>query len=116
MDMKIITKPETVAFVNSKSCSGQSFPFGDEDLDIAVVTVDGRYPDNGHLVNEVCKEIAYVLSGHGSVGVGPDTHNLSPGDAVMINPGEKFYWQGTKLKMLMPCAPAFLPSQHKEVA
>jgi hypothetical protein len=33
----------------------------------------------------------------------------------MVNPGERFYWEGNALEMLMPCAPAFSPAQHKEV-
>src|ERR1700722_10919296 len=107
--MKVIKKGDTIAFTNSKTCHGQSFDFGSKDLDIAVVTVNGRYPDKGHLVNEECREIAYVLSGSGLVEIADETHELAPGDGVMINPGERFYWQGNKLEMLMPCAPAFSP-------
>jgi len=110
--MKRITKSQTVHFTNSPTCSGFEFPFKDKDLNIAVVTVDGRYPDTGHVVNKVCKEIAYVLSGSGSVHVDGVAHRLEPGDAVLLNPGEKFFWQGEKLEMLMPCSPAFYPEQH----
>jgi len=113
--MRVISKTDVTPFSNSPTCSGFAFEFGDKDLDIAVVTVDGRYPETGHLTNKVCKEIAYVLSGNGSVGVDNVVHELHPGDAVMILPGERFFWQGEKLKMLMPCNPAFYPEQHKEV-
>ncbi|HEY4963626.1 MAG TPA: cupin domain-containing protein [Candidatus Saccharimonadales bacterium] len=113
--MKLIPKSQTISFNNSPTCSGFEFAFGDKDINAAVVTVDGRYPEKGLLVNEVCKEIAYVLSGNGSVGVGDMVVKLSPGDAVLINPGEKFYWEGNKLEMLMPCTPAFYPEQHKEL-
>lgn len=41
--------------------------------------------------------------------------HLTKGDAVLIEPGEVFYWQGDQLEMLMPCSPAFYPEQHKEV-
>jgi mannose-6-phosphate isomerase-like protein (cupin superfamily) len=114
--MKVIKKSQTVSFSNSPTCSGLEFQFNDKDLNAAVVTVDGRYPDQGHLVNEVCKEIAYVLSGSGSVGVDDVVHELQPGDAVLINPGERFFWHGDALQMFMPCSPAFYPEQHKEVA
>lgn len=113
--MKVIKSSEKVPFSNSSTCSGYSYGFGDAALDIAIVTVDGRYPERGSLVNEVCKEIGYVLSGTGTVGVGSETRELEPGDAVMIQPGEHFYWQGNGLTMLMPCSPAFDPKQHKEV-
>ena len=109
--MKVLSKSKAVPFTNSDSCVGFEFPFGDKALNIALVTVDGRYPDSGHLVNEVCKEMAYVVSGSGQVGVDDEVHELALGDAVLIEPGERFYWLGEKLKLLMPCAPAFYPDQ-----
>ncbi len=114
--MKVIKKSDIVSFSNSSTCSGFEFAFGDKDLNAAVVTVNGRYPENGHLVNEVCKEIAYVLSGSGLVGVDNTIHELNQGDAVLIKPGERFFWEGKNLEMLMPCSPAFYPQQHKEVS
>jgi quercetin dioxygenase-like cupin family protein len=81
------------------------------------VTVNGRYPEKGYVVNEVCKEVGYVLSGSGSVCMeGHEVRQLQPGDAVLIQPREKFFWEGTALEMLMPCSPAFYPEQHKEMA
>lgn len=113
--MKTIKKADAISFSNSSTCTGFAFAFGDKDLDIAVVTVDGRYPEKGQLINEKCKEIAYVLSGNGKVGVDGKVQQLNPGDAVLIIPGEKFFWEGNKLEMLMPCSPAFYKEQHKEV-
>ncbi len=111
--MKIIAKSQTIKFSNSDTCEGFEFNFEDRDLNIAVVTVHGRYPEAGHLVNEVCKEVGYILGGHGTVGVDNEMYDLHPGDAVFINPGERYYWQGEHLTMLMPCSPAFYPEQHK---
>jgi mannose-6-phosphate isomerase-like protein (cupin superfamily) len=113
--VKVIKKSAAVSFTNSSACAGFEFAFGDDQLNIALVTVNGRYPKRGHLVNEVCKEIAFVVKGSGIVGVDGEKHSLSVGDAVMIQPGERFYWEGQKLQMLMPCSPAFYPEQHKEV-
>jgi mannose-6-phosphate isomerase-like protein (cupin superfamily) len=114
--MRVIKRSETVSFSNSSTCSGFEFPFEDKNLNIAVVTVDGRYPDTGHLINEVCEEIAYALNGSDCIGVDDTIYDLSPGDAVMVQPGERFFWQGDKLQMLMPCSPAFYPEQHKEIS
>ena len=114
--MQIITRSQATPFSNSSTCKGLEFAFGDKDLNVALVTVNGRYPAEGHLINEVCKEIAYVVSGTGKVGVHDQIHELGVGDAVLIQPGERFYWEGDDLQMLMPCSPAFYPEQHKEVA
>ena len=113
--MKAIKKADTISFTNSPTCAGFAFDFGDKDLDIAVVTVNGRYPEKGQLINEKCKEIAYVLSGNGKVGVNGKVQQLSSGDAILILPGEKFFWEGNQMEMLMPCSPAFYIEQHKEV-
>jgi mannose-6-phosphate isomerase-like protein (cupin superfamily) len=114
--MKVVPAGKTKSFRNSKTCWGEAFSFGDSELDIALVTVDGRYPQTGQVTNDVCREIAYVVSGSGSVGVDDTVHKLAAGDAVMLMPGERFWWEGRMLKMLMPCAPAFYPEQHREVA
>jgi mannose-6-phosphate isomerase-like protein (cupin superfamily) len=113
--MQVIQNSSTAHFSNSDTCEGEEYAFGDKDLNIAIVTVHGRYPEKGHLINEICKEIAYVLSGSGSIGVDDKVTQLSSGDAVLLKPGEKFYWVGDQLKMIMPCSPAFYPEQHKEV-
>lgn len=114
--MKTIRKSESKSFTNGPTCTGYSFPFGDKDIDIAAVTVNGRYPEEGYVLNEVCKEVAYVLGGSGVLVMGNEAiQDLQIGDAVMILPGEKYYWKGENLEMIMPCSPAFDPSQHKKV-
>ncbi len=113
--MKIIKSDGTNSFSNSNTCKGYEFPFHDKDLNIAVITINGRYPEKGYLVNEVCKEVAYVLSGTGVIGKRNSTQQLAKGDAVFIDAGETFFWEGDRLEMLMPCSPAFYPEQHKEV-
>lgn len=114
--MKVIKQPDAARFSNSTTCSGYEYSFNDRDLNVAVVTVNGRYPEKGYIFNEVCKEVGYVLGGHGSITVmGENVQQLNPGDAVMIQPGEKLFWQGESLEMLIPCSPAFFPEQHKEV-
>jgi mannose-6-phosphate isomerase-like protein (cupin superfamily) len=112
--MKIIRKSETESFTNGPTCTGYGPSFGDKDLDIAVVTVNGRYPEEGYVLNEVCKEIAYVLNGSGRLVMGnEEIQDVEIGDTVMIQPGEKYYWEGENLEMIMPCSPAFYPAQHK---
>lgn len=114
--MKVIKKSETESFSNGPTCTGYGFPFGDKDMDIAVVTVNGRYPEVGYVLNEVCKEVAYVLRGSGRLIMGDGVaKDVGPGDAAMIQPGEKYYWEGKSLEMIMPCSPAFYPEQHKKV-
>lgn len=115
--MKIIRSNQTTGFKNSPTCTGLAFPFDDKQLNIAIVTVHGRYPQKGYVTNEVCHEIAYVLSGTGTVAKrGGSEQALAKSDAVLIEPGEDYYWEGNQLEMLMPCSPAFYPEQHREIS
>lgn len=115
--MKIIRKSETESFTNGPTCFGYGFPFGDKGVDIAVVTVNGRYPEEGYALNEISKEIAYVLKGNGKLVMrNAAPQDVQVGDAAMILPGEEYYWEGDNLEMIMPCSPAFDPNQHKHVS
>jgi quercetin dioxygenase-like cupin family protein len=68
-------------------------------------------------MNEVCSEMGYVVSGTGKLCHEDGTElAVAAGDAVYIEPGEIYYWEGEALSMVMPCAPAFYPEQHKKIA
>lgn len=112
--MKIIHKDQTNEFKNSDVCNGIEYPLGDKDINGAVVTVSGRYPDTGRVVNEKCKELGYVISGSGKIVIEGEEIILNEGDLVLIEPGEKYYWDGN-MTMFMPCVPAWYREQHKTV-
>ena len=40
--------------------------------------------------------------------------NLNQGDLILIEPGEKYFWQGN-LKLFISSTPAWSPEQYKEV-
>jgi mannose-6-phosphate isomerase-like protein (cupin superfamily) len=113
--MKIVKKSDATPFVNSDTCYGVEFPFESKALNIAIITIDGRYPAKGNLVNEVCQEIAYVMSGSGKIGFDDREQDLQPGDAVFLDANEAYYWVGNKMQLFVPCSPAFYPEQHKEI-
>lgn len=110
--MKIIKKEQRKRFDNSNSCIAYEYSMEDRDINGAVISLSGRYPDKGWTVNEICKEMAYIISGSGKLVVEDKEYELSTGDLVLINPGEKFYWQGN-MEIFMPCAPAWTPQQYK---
>lgn len=114
--MNVVRKPEAANFTNGPTCAGQEYSFGDSDLNIALVTVNGRYPEAGFVMNEVCKEAAYIVSGVGSIcTLNGEPVAVAEGDAILLQPGEKYYWEGESLVMVMPCSPAFYPEQHKKI-
>jgi mannose-6-phosphate isomerase-like protein (cupin superfamily) len=115
--MQQIQRSQATVFTNGATCKGVEYSFGDKDMNIALVTVDGRYPESGYVMNEVCKEMAYIVSGTGKL-CGADGNELLvvAGDSVFVKPGEKYFWEGEALTMVMPCTPAFYPEQHKKIA
>ncbi|MFA5068196.1 MAG: cupin domain-containing protein [Candidatus Izemoplasmatales bacterium] len=112
--MKIVKKDQRKEFKNSDCCLAYEYPMDDSDINGAAIKLSGRYPDKGWAVNEICKEMGYIISGSGKLVVEDKEYELTAGDLVLINPGEKFYWQGN-MEIFMPCAPAWSPDQYKTV-
>lgn len=112
--MKVIHKTQTKEFKNSDVCTTIEYPLGDKYINGAVVELKGRYPDKGRVVNLKCKELAYVIKGSGRIVVEDKVIKLQEGDLVLIEPREKYFWEGN-LVMFVPCIPAWYPEQHEEV-
>lgn len=112
--MKIIYKNQTKEFKNSSTCTAIEYPLNDPTINGAVIIINGRYPEKGKAYNEVSKEMVYVIKGSGKVVVENKEIILNEGDLVLIEPNEKFYWNGN-MTLFMPCTPAWNPSQYKEV-
>ncbi|MFA5013841.1 MAG: cupin domain-containing protein [Candidatus Paceibacterota bacterium] len=112
--MKIIRHNEVKKVQNSKQCWVSEYPLEDKDINGAFVELTGREPDEGRVVNLVCKELAYVINGSGKLVANDEEINLRAGDLVVIEPGEKFFWDGN-MTLFLPCTPAWYPEQYKKV-
>ncbi|MBR9679679.1 MAG: cupin domain-containing protein [Candidatus Altiarchaeota archaeon] len=108
----IIKKADRIRHKNSPDCIVYEYPFGDKDINIVFVEIRGRYPEKGQVTNRRSKEIVYVLEGSGKIVIEGTEHELAKGDAVMILPGVKYFFDG-KLKVLLPCSPAWTREQHE---
>ena len=112
--MKISLKHQAIEKMNSVACSVTEHRLNDEMLDIAIAKISGRYPDARRVVNQQCSELAYVFEGEGKIVVNNEEHSLSAGDAVLIEAGEKYYWEGN-MKLFLSCRPAWNKDQHRVV-
>src|SRR3989338_9518981 len=112
--MKIIHKNQTKKFKNSENCIAIEYPLGDKDINGAIVELTGRYPNKGRIVKLKCKELAYVIKGSGKIVVENEEINLKEGDLILIEPREKYFWDGN-LTMFISSIPAWYLNQHKEV-
>src|SRR5262249_34250647 len=111
--MKIILKEQTVVRQNSEICLVTDYELGDPDIDFACVVIKGRYPAEGRVTNSRSKEIVYVHDGSGTVEVDGKNYPLKAGDAVLIEAGENFFWDGN-MTLFISCHPAFTVEQHQK--
>jgi mannose-6-phosphate isomerase-like protein (cupin superfamily) len=112
--MKFIKRDQTNRFENNKYCVAIEYPMGDRDINGAVGIISGRYPTKGRVVNEKCKEMAYVIEGAGRAVIEGKEIKFIKGDLLLIEPGERYYWEGN-FEIFMPCTPAWYPEQHKNI-
>jgi mannose-6-phosphate isomerase-like protein (cupin superfamily) len=109
----LVKKSERKEFKNSPVCTAYEYTHNDKDINLALVELSGRYPAKGRVTNRISKEVALVVNGKGKVEIDGKEFLLSEGDSVLIQPNQKFFWEG-KMKLAMVCHPAFNPEQHVE--
>lgn len=110
--MKIIYRKQTISRNNNKYCQVMEFPLADNEINFAIIKLSGRYPDKNRAINMQCKEMVYIHSGNGKVVINDHEHVLNSGDLVLIEAGEKFYWEGN-MELYISCTPAFTIEQHQ---
>lgn len=109
----LIKKSERVKHVNSPVCIAYEYGHDDKDISMTLIELNGRYPDKRRVVNKICKEVALVIRDKGKVSIDDKEFLIKERDSVLIKPNQKFFWEG-KMKLVMPCQPAFNPEQHLE--
>ncbi|MDX1902349.1 MAG: AraC family ligand binding domain-containing protein [Gammaproteobacteria bacterium] len=109
--MKISLKHQGIERKNSEACIATEHHLNDKMIDFAIVKISGRYPSAQRAMNQLCKEIVYVSEGNGKVVVEGKEYLIHSGDVVLIEPGEKYYWEGD-MNLFASCAPAWTKEQH----
>jgi mannose-6-phosphate isomerase-like protein (cupin superfamily) len=112
--MKISFKHQAVEKANSAACTVTEHDLNNAMLDAAIATIAGRYPDERQVVNQQCDELAYIFEGEGKIVINHEEHKLSAGDVVLIEAGEKYFWEGN-MRLFLSCRPAWKKDQHKIV-
>ncbi len=112
--MKVVYKHQAKFIKLNNMCTSEEYLLGDTDINGAVVKLSGRYPESGRVMNTKCKELVYVMSGKGKIVTEDRELKLKSGDMILIEPGEKYFWQGD-LTMFVPCTPAWTPEQTQKV-
>ena len=91
------------------------YPDPSKDLGIAVSELNGRVPAVGKMVNNVCQEVYYVISGSGEVFYKGETFMLEEGDVFYIEAKTPFHVEADNLNLLLVTSPAFFVEQWENV-
>lgn len=109
--MQISFKHQAVETKNSEFCIVTKPLIEDETMDFVTVKITGRYPHEKQAINQKCKEIIYVHEGSGKLVVDGKEHFFNAGDVILLEAGEKFYWEGN-MSLFISCRPAWSKEQH----
>lgn len=112
--MKLSKNHESIERKNSAMFTAIEHTIQDEAINSVIVKLSGRYPEKQRAVNQQCKEIIYVQDGEGKLILEDQVYELNAGDMVLIEPGEKYYWQGN-MRLFVACSPAWTKEQHQIV-
>lgn len=104
--MKIIRKEDVIKDENSKKCKTMKYSFGENNLDIRILNISGRYPDKDYCVNTSGKELMYVLEGDLELIFENKNVIIQKYDSILIDKNEKYYCISKRCKVLSRCVPA----------
>lgn len=75
--------------------AGMLYPSSPQkDHTIAMVTMDGVYPEKGFSVNDICTETLFVIEGSLTVVLDEQVHVVGKNDVIVILPGVKYHIEG----------------------
>lgn len=112
--MLIIKKSLTNNLTPTPSTTIREYPMDEQAISGAVSKINGRYPKNGFAVNEISKELVYIIEGKGKIITKDGEREFDQGDVIFIDRGELFAWEGN-FTMFMTTTPKFDPIQHNIV-
>jgi mannose-6-phosphate isomerase-like protein (cupin superfamily) len=112
--MKYVAVGDAQKFENGQTCTVFEYG-GDADLSGAIAEINGRYPESGWSFNTAVKEMVFVLSGEGKIVTDAGEKTLIKDTMVLLDINERYYFEGTMLRIFMPTTPAWTPEQYRIV-
>lgn len=86
-----IIRADEVQVIRDGGLLIQEYDFENSMLNVARITISGRYPAEGYVANRMCTALVSVEEGAGSITIkNKPTVDLTPGDHILIQPGEPY--------------------------
>ena len=109
--MEIIKKEQSQKFING-NITAYEYPSENKSINSGYVEIRGRYPAEGWICNQVCTELAFIIRGSAILTTQTESFSLKEMDQIIINPNEKYFWNGD-CDVLVPSTPPWFPEQTK---
>ena len=87
--MRLVKRENAEVIKNSDTSSllEYSTQLNDKEIDFAINSVHGRYPETGYCSNKKCKELAYILEGTGKICKRKEEFSFQEGDYISERSG-----------------------------
>lgn len=110
--MEIKSKAEATPHANTSACTAYEYGMPTDVIDSAVIELNGRYPEEGWVLNTACTSLVHVIKGTGSLLSPEGEYPLEEDTQVQISPNEKYAFEG-KMKLLFSASPRWSPGQSR---
>jgi hypothetical protein len=107
--MEIVHKKQSRAH-DADGAMVYEYDMRDAGLGGATAEIAGRHPHKGWVINQASKQLAFVMVGTGRLVTPSGARELTAGDMVLCDQGEKFAWEGN-MTLFLANAPRFDPAQ-----
>ena len=109
----MLKKKEDIFLVeNDKGCLVSEYQLDLENIGVVKVELDGRYPQEGKVMNQESDLIYFVLSGEGLVN---GEIKIGPQDIYVFKKGVPYFVEGKNLVFVGITQPAWKLEQHKKI-
>lgn len=113
--MEHVIRQDAKRYTNSPNCTAFEYATKNAEINIGIVEINGRYPNEGYAINHECTEIGYILKGSGKLVIEDQIAYFSEGDVILIPREEKYYWVGI-VTIVIAGTPAWHPDQHEHIS
>lgn len=91
-----------------------AYPLPTKLMSVAYMTVSGRHPKKGFLLEGDCAFCLYVTKGHGKIYAGEEIFEVAVGDVMYLPVNTKFACEGN-MEYVTFDSPGFYPEQSQEI-
>lgn len=112
--MEHIPQSKTREYNNGAAVSWE-YDMQNASLNVAPITIKGRYPESGFTSNLESDAIVHIVEGVGIVGLSDGSSiELAKNDQIHIAVGDAYYFQGD-LNIVYAASPAWTPQQTRHI-